>query len=122
MRVIVADHHAQSLLALKTMLQEQSGFDLIGEAQNADELLQMAASAAVDIVVVDMGLPGSSISDLLANLHSLEKRPFVIVMDSHSEYSRMALSAGADAFISKGDGPEWLLEYLHRYTGRDNTR
>jgi DNA-binding NarL/FixJ family response regulator len=122
MRVIVADHHAQSLLALKTMLQEQSGFDLIGEAQNADELLQMAASAAVDVVVVDRGLPGSSISDLLANLHSLEKRPFVIVMDSHPEYSRMALSAGADAFISKVNGPEWLLEYLHRYTGRDNTR
>lgn len=120
MRVIIADHHKQSFLALRTMLQEQSGLDLIGGAENAQELLQLAANEAADVVLVDRSLPGSSISDLLADLHSLEKRPFVIVMASQSEDSRMALSAGADAFISKGDGPEWLLEYLHSYANRIN--
>lgn len=122
MRVIVADHNEQSLLALKTMLQEQSDVDLIGVAMNAEELFLLTASEIADVVLVDRSLPGSSMSDLLVELHSLEKRPFVIVMASQSEYSRMALSAGADAFVSKGDGPEWLLDYLHSYANRINTR
>jgi hypothetical protein len=32
----------------------------------------------------------------------------------------MLLQAGADAFVSKGDHPEWLLDTLHRYAQRTN--
>ena len=90
MRIILADHHTQVLWALKTTLQEEPGIDLIW-------------------------LPGMLIGDQIATLHALKPKPIVIIMSSKSEDSRMALSAGADAFVSKADQPEWLLNTLRKY-------
>ena len=118
MRIIVADHHEQVLLALTTMLEQKSGVDLVGVAVNAQDLLRLATDEAAEVVVVDRNLPGSSVTNLVADLHLLEKKPFIIVMGSEPDHSRMALSAGADAFVSKGDSPEWLLQYLDTYTNR----
>ena len=118
MRIILADHHAQSLWALKTILEEEPEFDLIGEVADAEGLLTSVEEHTVDLVLVDRELPGHPIEDLIASLHALEPRPFVIVMSSEFEYSRMLLKAGADAFVSKGDDPNWLLNTLHRYARR----
>jgi DNA-binding NarL/FixJ family response regulator len=115
MRILLADHHSQALWALKTMLQEEPEFYLIGEAVDSTALLDLAEKHAADLILVDRGLPESLIGDLIATLHALEPRPIVIVMSSNSEDSRMALRAGADAFVSKGDQPEWLLITLRKY-------
>ena len=118
MRIILADHHAQSLWALKTALEEQPEFDLVGIVEDAQSLFMLVEKHTVDLFLVDRKLPGSSIEDLIANLHSLNPRPFVIVMSSEVEYSRMMLKAGADAFVSKGDQPDWLIEMLHNFEKR----
>ena len=118
MRIILADHHAQSLWALKTMLEEESEFDLIGEAVDAEGLLTLVEEHNIDLVLVDRELPGYPIEDLIAGLRALDPAPFVIVMSSEFEYSRMLLKAGADAFVSKGDDPVWMLNTLHRYARR----
>ena len=121
MRVILADHHPQALWALKTMLQEDPDFDLIGEAVDTKQLLNLAEKHSVDLILVDSGLPGNLIGDLIATLHALKPKPIVIVMSSKSEDSRMALMAGADAFVSKGDQPEWLLNTLRKYANQVKT-
>ncbi len=78
----------------------------------------MAENRAADLFLVDRELPGAFIEDLIARLHALEPRPIVIVMSSGFEYSRMLLQAGADAFVSKGDPPNWLLQTLRKYAER----
>lgn len=45
-------------------------------------------------------------------LHKLEPRPRVIAMSSELELDRTALAAGADAFISKNEASDWLIESL----------
>ena len=115
MRIILADPHSQALWALKTTLQEEPNIDLIGEAVDAKRLLNLAEKHPVDLILVDSGLPGNPIGDLIATLHALKPKPIVIVMSSRSEDGRMALMAGADAFVSKGDQPEWLLNTLRKY-------
>jgi DNA-binding NarL/FixJ family response regulator len=115
MRMILADPHPQALWALKTMLQEKPGFEVIGDAIDAESLLVLAAIHPPDLILIDMGLPGRSIEDLITALHSNKLRPIVVVMSTKPEYGRMMLKAGADAFVSKGDQPEWLLETLEKY-------
>ena len=122
MRIILADHHAQTLWALRTMLEEEPEFDLVGEAVDAEGLLRLAGKHTADLVMVDRELPGYPIQDLIASLHALEPAPVVIVMSSEFEYSRMLLKAGADAFVSKGDEPHWLLDTLHRYARHTTKR
>jgi DNA-binding NarL/FixJ family response regulator len=118
MRIILADHHEQPRWALKTLLREQPGFTLIGEAANGDELLDLADKRPADIILLDCELPGLYIDELIAGLHALEPSPIVIVMSSELENGRKLLKAGADAFVSKADQPEWLLDTLHMYGNR----
>jgi DNA-binding NarL/FixJ family response regulator len=118
MRIILADHHAQSLWALKTVLKEQPEFDLVGVVEDTHSLLMLAEKETADLILMDRTLPGIPIEDLITSLHTLVPRPEVIVMSSESEYSRMMLKAGADAFVSKGDEPIWLLEMLLNFEKR----
>lgn len=115
-RLIVADHHEQTLAALKTLLQEQQGIDLVAASVDGRDLLKKAASHDARVILVDRSLPGLPLTELLARLHALTPSPFVIVMGSQSEHSRSALHAGADAFVSKSDDPEWLMDVLRDYT------
>ena len=118
MRIILADHHAEPLAALKEVLQEQHGFDLVGEAVDAQGLFMLAEVNPADLVLLDSELPGSYMEDLITGLHALEPRPVVIVMSCKFENSRMLLKAGADAYVSKSDQHDWLLEILHKYKNR----
>jgi DNA-binding NarL/FixJ family response regulator len=78
-------------------------------------LLVLAEEHTPDLVLIDKDLPGSPIEDLIDRLHALKPKPIVVVMSSESHFSRVILKAGADAFVSKGDEPDWLLEKLQKY-------
>ena len=115
MRVIVADHNPEALWALITILVEEPCIELSGAVADGLQLLDFAAQAAVDLVLVDRRVPGLPIEDLIACLQALKPRPIVVVMSSDFEDGRIMLRAGADAFASKGDQPDWLLDTLRRY-------
>jgi DNA-binding NarL/FixJ family response regulator len=118
MRIILADHHSQVLWVLKTMLQEESELEIVGEAGDTESLSELAKKTAVDLILVDRRLPGCPIKDLISHLQTLKPRPIVIIMSTNIEDSRMILQAGADAFVSKGEQTGWLLEILHQYATR----
>jgi DNA-binding NarL/FixJ family response regulator len=118
MLIILADPHPKSLWGLKTILQETPELEVIGEAVDADSLLALVANRTPDLILLDMELPGSSIDDLIADLHSSPSRPVVVGMSTKPEYGRMMLKAGVDAFVSKSDQPDWLLETLHKFEQR----
>jgi DNA-binding NarL/FixJ family response regulator len=115
MRVIIADHHPQARWALVALLREQPGYAVIGEAAASDSLLKLAVKQPADMILVDYELPGLALADLIDQIHSLDQPPKVIVMSSDSEHARIALNAGADAFVSKGNQPKWLLSALQRF-------
>jgi DNA-binding NarL/FixJ family response regulator len=118
MLIILADPHPKSLWGLKTMLQETPELELIGEAVDSDGLLALVAIRAPDLILLDMELPGSSIEDLITELHASPSRPVLVGMSTKPEYGRMMLKAGADAFVSKSDQPDWLLETLRKFEQR----
>jgi DNA-binding NarL/FixJ family response regulator len=118
MRIILADQHPHSRWALKAALQEETAFVLVGVVEDAQSLLILTEDHSADLFLVDRKLPGSPIEELIESLHGLEPRPYVIVMSTASEYSRMMLKAGADAFVSKSDQPDWLLETLRKFEYR----
>jgi DNA-binding NarL/FixJ family response regulator len=121
MRILVADHHVETLWALKTRLAEEPDMSVVGEATEAETLMMLAKEQPVDLVLIDGELPGLPIDALIKKLHSLVPRPKVIVMGSNPEFGRKYLKAGADAFVSKGDQPEWLFETLHRWSSQPSS-
>lgn len=122
MRVVLADHHSHAHWALKIILQEKLNVEVTGEAEDADGLLALVIENPPDLALIDWELPGRSIEDLITALHACEPRPIVVVMGSKPEYGRMVLKAGADAFVSKSDQPDWLLETLQKYEKLSNEK
>lgn len=117
MRIIVADHHFNVRRALVDLVSEIPEFTMVGEASNAQELLSLVMNSTADLILLDHQLPGDSIAALLASLHAHIPRPYIVVMSSNPENSRLLLLAGADSFVSKADQPEWLIQIL-----RENAR
>jgi DNA-binding NarL/FixJ family response regulator len=118
MRIILADHHVQPCWAIRKSLEQQPDIEIIGEAADAQSLLALAEAEHPDLVLVDGDLPGMFINELITRLHANEPSPIVVAMSSEFENSRKLLKAGADAFVSKADEPEWLLETLKRFENR----
>jgi DNA-binding NarL/FixJ family response regulator len=120
MRIIVADHNRKTLWALRTLLDEESDIEVVGEAQNRQELQVLAKELSADLILLDSRLCGREAKALIRELHALQPKPLVIAMSSDNEDGRTLLRAGADVFISKGEEPVWLLDTLRRYTNRNS--
>ena len=118
MHILLADHHPNALWALKTLLQEEPGLEVVGEAVDGENLINLSEMHHPDLILIDRDLPGSPIEDLIAMLHRTVPKPTVIVMSSNPEHGRLLLMAGADAFVSKGEQPDWLLDILRSYRKR----
>ncbi len=100
------------------MLREKPELEVIGDAADADSLLALVAIRTPDLILLDMELPGMSIEDLITELHAFPSRPIVVSMSTKPEYGRLMLKVGADAFVSKSDQPDWLLETLQKFEQR----
>jgi len=118
MRIILGDPNPNALWALFMVLQEEPDFEIVGQAVDAEGLNEVAVNAAVDLVLMDRKLGGVQIEPLIRKLHGLDPRPLVVVMSSEFEDGRLMLKAGADAFVSKGEGADWLLNVLRNYAKR----
>jgi DNA-binding NarL/FixJ family response regulator len=120
MRIIVADHNRKTLWALRTLLEEESDMEVVGEAQSRQELQILAKEFGADLILLDSQLCGREAKALIMELHGLKPKPIVIAMSSNNEDGRPMLRAGADVFISKGEEPVWLLDTLRRYKNRNS--
>jgi DNA-binding NarL/FixJ family response regulator len=115
MRVIIADHHLKAQKALCALIREESGVGVVGVVSAEKDLLELVEKNPPDVILLEFALPLTSITNLIAQIRSINPSIKVIVMSSDPENARFALMAGANAFASKGDSPHLLLDTLHRY-------
>jgi DNA-binding NarL/FixJ family response regulator len=116
MRVLLADDQVWLRSAVRLLLEDEPEIDIIGEAGEVQSLLATVAALCPDLILLDWELPGLTNRDgaqhLLADLHAGHPELHVIVLSGRPEAGRAALTAGADAFVSKADPPEHLLTAL----------
>ena len=127
MRVLVAEGQEMVRAALRRFLGEMPEITLVSEVVSAANLLAHAHEAEPDLVLLDWDLadllpekrssPSESVGQarrqLLSVLHGLPSHPQIIVLSREPELRQVALAAGVDGFVSKGDSPERVLKTLH---------
>ncbi|UCC61643.1 MAG: response regulator transcription factor [Anaerolineae bacterium] len=118
MRVLLADDHTQIRWALRTAIREEPGLIVVGEVSEAQDLFSQAKALQPDLILLDWELPGQPADGLLSSLRALDCHPRVLVLSQRRESEKAALAAGADAFVSKADPPEQLLNALRRLVRR----
>ncbi|MCX6035835.1 MAG: response regulator [Chloroflexi bacterium] len=110
-RVYLADAQPEERSALRLLLLDLK-MEVAGEAADWSTTLAQAPVSRTDMLLVDWDLLPSAPSAALEELRKNCPPALVIVIISHLDTRQAALSAGADAFISKGETPERVAERL----------
>jgi DNA-binding NarL/FixJ family response regulator len=121
MRILLAEDQPKVRHALRVMLEHQPGLQIVGEVADGAALLAQVKATRPDIVLLHWRLRGWSAADSLCGLREAFADLAVIVLSGHSEVEEAALAAGADAFVSKTDPPELLLDAIAGVSRDKNT-
>jgi DNA-binding NarL/FixJ family response regulator len=113
MLVFLAESDQNLRLGLQMLLHQEAGIHVVGMAIQADGLVVQVEASRADLLILDWQLPGANILELLDELGGLPAPPKVIILSINSDLEADAMAAGVDAFVSKGEPPDQLLEAVH---------
>ena len=112
--IMIVDDHTLFREGLKSIIGQDSTFEVICEAGNGREALKFAKKYTPDLVVVDISLPDRSGIQLTREIRTLLPETFVIIVSMHSkiDYIVKAFQAGATGYVVKESAPDTLLQGL----------
>jgi DNA-binding NarL/FixJ family response regulator len=115
-KILLADDHAIMRDGLKEILSLVDGFELIGEASNGNEVLEVLHQKQPDVLMMDMSMPGMSGIGLLERIKNLyPKLPvLVLTMLDDVQIALQALKSGADGYITKDRPAAELVAALRK--------
>ena len=118
LKILIADDHSIFRRGLKDLLSDGLGAVTVGECSNAFDLLQLVKQKW-DVVILDIGMPGTTGTDAL--LQVKRQRPLlpVIMLSMHPEdqYAVRMFKAGANAYLTKASAPEELVTAIKKVLG-----
>jgi DNA-binding NarL/FixJ family response regulator len=112
-RTIVVDDHAIVRRGIVQILSEHPDIEVVAEAGDYSELRSaLRQQADVDLLVMDISLPGKNGIDILKVLHAEmpKLRVLVVSMYPEDQYAVRAFRAGAAGYLNKASAPEKLIE------------
>ena len=120
-RLLIADDHPIVREGLKRLVADCPDMQLVGEAVNGTEILGKTESVGVDVLLLDISMPGPGFLETMRRLRVERPGVRVLVLSVHPEdlYAVRALRAGAAGYVTKEHSPEELAEAIRRvYQGR----
>ena len=112
MRVFIADPRSEARIAFMMYLRQEPGIYITGMAIEAQSLLAQVEATQSDVVLLDWHLPGQPVTEVIAELKTLEQRPQIVILSVRPGVESEAMAAGADAFVSKAESPDRLVAVL----------
>ncbi len=113
-KVLIVDDQLRARQSLKALL---ATWPLIGETQeaaNGQEAIQRIEQGQPDLVLMDVRLPVMDGLQATRYIKRYWPQIKVIVLSMYADYQADALAVGADAFMSKGESPENVLDRIFK--------
>ena len=120
--VALVDDDPMVRTGLNFILKGEDGIDVAWQAGNGSEALTKLRDRPVDVVLLDVRMPGLDGLATLEELRGWQTRPRVIVLTTFNtdDYVVRALKLGADAFLLKDADPARLVEAIQRVAAGEN--
>lgn len=115
-RLMITDDHELVRSGLMQFLGASPGIDVVAEASDGAELLEKLSTTPIDLLLLDMTMPGISGEDLIARIKSIYPRLHILMLSMHNEPQVVlrAMKAGASGYICKDCSPQTLLEAIRK--------
>ena len=114
-RVMLVDDHSIVRTGLRKMLDAESGIEVVAEAENGREAVEIAGQVNPDLVILDVAMPEMGGVEAISALRKIlpELKIIILTMYGKDSIAREALRAGAQGYILKGDPGETLVKGIH---------
>ena len=111
-RILLADDHALVRRGLKLVLDAEPDLEVVGEAGDGAEALQLAIAGGVDLAIIDISMPRMTGLQAVAELHQRrpDVRSLMLSMYENERYLYEALKAGASGYVLKTAADRDLVE------------
>jgi DNA-binding NarL/FixJ family response regulator len=112
-RILVVDDHPLTRDALVALL-GQNGFDVVGQAADAETAIARAGALTPDLVLLDLSLPGINGLEALPQLRVAAPAAEVVVLTASGTEENLlgAIRGGAAGYLLKSEPPERIVEFL----------
>lgn len=115
-KIFLVDDHKLFREGLTFVISQMEGFEVVGEASNGKDFLEMIDNLHVDIVLMDIQMP--VLDGISATAKALEMHPDIkiiaLTMFSEEEYINMMIHAGVSGYVLKDSGKDELAAALKK--------
>jgi len=118
-RILIGDDHAIVRQGLRQVLALVPELELVAEAKNGWEVIELVRSSAPSLLLLDMNMPGPSGVELIKRVREEAPRLPILVLSMHgeSQIAGRAIQAGADGYLTKDSEPETLIHAIRQVAG-----
>lgn len=118
-RILITDDHAVLRSGLRLLLDREDDLEVVGEATSAEEALAATATGDVDLVLLDIEMPGMGGLAGAEALRAAHPDMGILVLSMHGEADdvRRAFAAGASGYVLKTAADEQLVQAVRAVAG-----
>ena len=121
-RVLLVDDVVEVRRLVRTSLRFRGGFEVVGEAADGAEAVQLAAQLRPDVVVLDLGLPDIAGREVLTRVRDVSPGTKVVVFSGLETSDRTWIRDHSEGFVVKDADIGYLIDLLESVGRRDETR
>ena len=102
-RIIIADDHCLFKTGIKAILEEDDSFEVVGEAENGNELLSIISYVPADVILADIMMPEMTGLDAIPKIKEINPSLKIIMLTMHEdgEYIIQSMKKGAHGYLLK---------------------
>lgn len=118
-KVFLADDHSLVREGLLRIVRDEAMLQVVGEAADGFSLLEALTTTPVDVLLLDISMPGPGFLELMSRIRKRHPDVKVLVVSMHPEahYAERALQAGAHGYVSKRQSVDELSRAIVRVHG-----
>jgi NarL family two-component system response regulator LiaR len=114
-RILIADDHAVVRKGLRTLIASEVGMEVVGEAGDGLEAIELALALEPDVILMDMLMPRKSGLEAIQAIKTQDPEARILVLTSFAEDEQVfpAIKAGALGYLLKDASPDELLQAIY---------
>ena len=114
-QIVLADDHTIVRDGIKYLLEEEKNIEIIGEASNGLEALELIAQKQPDLLIIDVRMPGMNGIEAVTILNKKPTKTKAIVLSMHDseEYILKSIKAGAHGYLLKDTDKKEFIKAIH---------
>ena len=110
--VVIVDDHPLFREGLKSIIRRDTRYEIVGEAGNGHDAMQVIGEQRPDLVLLDVALPDKAGLELISEIKKVSSKTIIMIISMHSkvDYIVKAFKAGATGYVVKDSAAERLLQ------------